>query len=351
MATSQTEYITKGTTDLTVDVNLIQDNSGTNPGDPSTGLAFGDLTCYYRRGGTGALTQLTLVTLADETAAHADGGFVEIDGTNAPGGYRLDLSDAIVATGETSAKVWIAGNTNTMPHVINIILTEVDWQDGDAGGLSRLDAAITTRNDVTPPTVSELNARTLPTASYATLARQLDTASVAAIDDMFDGTGGMTVTLGNIVFNTGDATDTITFGGSGSGDVYSFTRTGAGELFDTDFSAGLRLPLGMASASFDADIASVATLTDQAAMQSDIDDIKAGIILGTAVTGTLSTTQATTDLTGYTDDQLTGRVIIFTGGAAEGEASNITDYASASGLITFDTLMLAPSNTDPFKIV
>lgn len=76
----------------------------------------------------------------------------------------------------------------------------------------------------------------------------------------------------------------------------------------------------------------------------------AGIITGTAATGTLSTTQATTDLTGFADDQLIGRTIVFTGGAADGEATDITDYASASGLLTFTALTTAPGDADPFVI-
>ena len=76
-----------------------------------------------------------------------------------------------------------------------------------------------------------------------------------------------------------------------------------------------------------------------------------GIIIGAAATGTLSTTQATSDLSGYADDQLIGRVIVWTSGNADGEATDITDYANASGLLTFTALTTAPANGDTFKIV
>jgi hypothetical protein len=82
----------------------------------------------------------------------------------------------------------------------------------------------------------------------------------------------------------------------------------------------------------------------------DVQTMVDGIITGTAVTGTLSTTQATSDLTGYADDQLIGRIITWLGGAADGESTDITDYANASGLLTFTALTTAPANTDPFKI-
>lgn len=83
---------------------------------------------------------------------------------------------------------------------------------------------------------------------------------------------------------------------------------------------------------------------------ADIQTMVDGIITGTAVTGTLSTTQCTSSLTGYTDDQLIGRIITFLGGAADGESSDITDYANSGGLLTFNALTVAPANTDPFKI-
>ena len=87
------------------------------------------------------------------------------------------------------------------------------------------------------------------------------------------------------------------------------------------------------------------------AIEVVVDRLNLGIIYGAAATGTLSITQCTSDLTGYTADQLIGRVIIFTSGPADGEATDITDYASAGGLITFTALTLAPENNDTFKIV
>lgn len=76
-----------------------------------------------------------------------------------------------------------------------------------------------------------------------------------------------------------------------------------------------------------------------------------GIIQGTAQTGTLSTTQATTSLTGYADGELVGAEIIFTGGVANGQRSRITAYASAGGLVTYNTITTAPANADTFVVV
>ena len=94
------------------------------------------------------------------------------------------------------------------------------------------------------------------------------------------------------------------------------------------------------------------TLDDAiAVIDANVDDLKLGKIFGVAETGTLAIGSCTSDLTGFTDDQLIGRIIIFTSGPADGEATDITDYASASGLLTFTDLTLAPENGDTFFIV
>ena len=74
------------------------------------------------------------------------------------------------------------------------------------------------------------------------------------------------------------------------------------------------------------------------------------VLMGTAQTGTLSTTQCTTNLTGFADDELIGRVITFYSGTAYGQSSDITDYANSSGLITFTAINTAPANSDGFIV-
>jgi hypothetical protein len=91
--------------------------------------------------------------------------------------------------------------------------------------------------------------------------------------------------------------------------------------------------------------------TDIATIDTVVDNLNLGIIYGTVQAGTLSTTQCTTDLSGYADDDLIGRVVVFTGGAADGIASDITDYASSSGLLTFTAVATSPSAGDTFKLV
>lgn len=83
---------------------------------------------------------------------------------------------------------------------------------------------------------------------------------------------------------------------------------------------------------------------------ADINTMVSGIITGAAETGTLSPTQATTNLVGYNNNQLIGRVITWLSGSAIGESAPIYDYVSTNGLITFKSLTTTPSNTDTFKI-
>ena len=76
------------------------------------------------------------------------------------------------------------------------------------------------------------------------------------------------------------------------------------------------------------------------------------MVSANAVTGTLSTTSFTTDLTEATDDHYIGRVVLFASGALAGQAAVISDYDGTSKLITVqDAMTDAPSNGDDFIIL
>lgn len=69
-------------------------------GQAKTGLAYnspGAVASYVLPGAARAAITLATQTV---TGAHSDGGFVEVDGTNAKGVYRLDLPDAAIASGD-----------------------------------------------------------------------------------------------------------------------------------------------------------------------------------------------------------------------------------------------------------
>ncbi len=73
-------------------------------------------------------------------------------------------------------------------------------------------------------------------------------------------------------------------------------------------------------------------------------------VVGLAVTGTLSVTQASTNLAGYAVGSLIGRVITWGGATVIGQAAVITAYDGA-GLVTWaPALTAAPLNGDDFTI-
>ena len=73
-------------------------------------------------------------------SAHSDGGFVEVDATNMPGVYRLDLPDAVCATGVNSVVVMLKGAANMAPLLLEIQLTDFDLNDASPN-VSVLDMA------------------------------------------------------------------------------------------------------------------------------------------------------------------------------------------------------------------
>ena len=75
------------------------------------------------------------------------------------------------------------------------------------------------------------------------------------------------------------------------------------------------------------------------------------LITGLAETGTLSTTNMTSDLAEATNDHYIGRTVIWTSGVLLGQASDITDYIATDGQLVYTATTEAPSNGDSFVIV
>src|SRR6478752_8432134 len=102
-----------GTTSKTLNL-FIQDSTSTT-GVGKTGLAYNtaSLTAYYVRPRAAAAS----ITLATQTVtgAWSSGGFVEIDATNMPGWYRLDIPNAVLAAGVDSVGVLLKGATGMVP--------------------------------------------------------------------------------------------------------------------------------------------------------------------------------------------------------------------------------------------
>jgi hypothetical protein len=114
-----------------VTINVFIKNKTLNDGSGLTGLAFntGSLTCYYIRPGANA----AIINLATQTVtgAHTAGGFVEVDAANMPGIYRLDLPDAVVASGVGTVQIMLRGAANMADTVVEIQLDLVDnvWDE------------------------------------------------------------------------------------------------------------------------------------------------------------------------------------------------------------------------------
>lgn len=188
------ERVTAGATSHTIDLFLQDSSSATGSGLTGLTHSTSGLTAYYRKGGTGASTAITLATQT-ATGAWTSGGFAEIDATNMPGVYRLDLPNAVIdAAGY--ATVYLQGATNLLQTALRIdckpvpsAVQTIKTDAVDAGalasdavaeiqsGLSTLDAAgvrtavglaaadlDTQLGDI--PTVVEFEARTLESAAY-----------------------------------------------------------------------------------------------------------------------------------------------------------------------------------------
>lgn len=123
-------------------VNIFIADSSSTTGAGLTGLAYNtaSLVAYYSHAGANATaTQINLATLSTITTAWSSGGFKEIDATNMPGWYRLDLPDAVLATSKgRSVAVHLKGAANMAPLPLEIELTGWNNQDSVRGGLTAM---------------------------------------------------------------------------------------------------------------------------------------------------------------------------------------------------------------------
>lgn len=312
-----------------------------------TGLS--SFTVYRSRDG-GTATAMTTPTINETSSANMPGVYellLDEDTTIAAGNDTEEMCLHITATGMAPVTRTIelyrpkitAGNT------LDVTATGaggVDWANVE-GATTAVNLTNTTINlcntttDVTNQVTADVTAISGDTSAANNLEADYDTTGYAKTNS----------TIGTVTNVTNQVTANVT---AVSGD------TAAADNLEADYDGTgynkSNSTIGTCTTNTDMrGTDSAATAANLATVDANVDDIKLGIILGAAQTGTLSTTQATTDLTGYADDQLISRVIVWTSGAAEGEATDITDYASASGLITFTAITTAPGNGDTFKIV
>lgn len=124
-----------GQTDYTVLV-LIRDDAGA----PKTGLTEASVDIAYARVETDndvTTADVTPAALSALTDAHTDWGFEEVSATDHPGLYRLDIADAVFASGAWTAVVSVVG-TGLDPTSIEFVLVAFNPRDGVRLGLTAL---------------------------------------------------------------------------------------------------------------------------------------------------------------------------------------------------------------------
>jgi|SRR4030095_1276573 len=88
------DAVPAGTTSISIEVEMFTESTDV----AVTGLAAAGINASYWRQG-GLRTAITESDLAAVDSAYSAGGWKEVDATNMPGLYRLDVPDAAFATG------------------------------------------------------------------------------------------------------------------------------------------------------------------------------------------------------------------------------------------------------------
>jgi hypothetical protein len=204
--------IKRGSTSVRRLIFIADTSSTTGAGLANLVFNSSNLVAYYYAGDLSNEVQITLVTATLGT--FASGGFVAVDNTNMPGWYEIGIPDAAMDGGNEVA-IQLRGATNMAPVNVYIELDAVDYQDATAFGISRIDAAITSRMATyTQPT--GFLAATFPTTvaspTNITAATGIVLSGVthtgAVIPTVSSVTNGVTVTTNND--KTGYTASTVT---------------------------------------------------------------------------------------------------------------------------------------------
>ena len=373
--------IAPGATDQSIVIRIIDSTDGT-PETAVTSATTG-LDLWYRREGA-ASVDITESNLSALTDAHSDGGMLHIN----DGYYRVDYPDAAFAAGV--AGVQIGGTATGMIVLAPYVELRTDITNYDPPTKAELDSGLAALNDLDAAGVR--SAVGLASANLDTQLSAIDTVVDGIQTDLDNGTDG----LGAIKADT--AAILIDTNELQTDDVPGLIAA----LNDLD-AAGIRTAVGLASANLDTQLDALPTAaenraemdsnsTQLAAIVADTNELQTddvpgliaalndptaaavadavwdearsghttagtfgesfnGVVNGEAATGTLSTTQMTTNLTEATDDHYNGRIVVFITGVLAGQATDITDYTGSTKLITMTALTEAPSNGDRFVIV
>lgn len=225
--------VTAGSTNVSTYFYVTDDVGGTAPGEPSTGLTHTDVTsASYVRQGAARAAAGTLSTLAAADSAHSDGGFKEVDATNAKGLYRFDPPDAAFATGVDSVVVHLVMADGYVASPKEIDILDVDLRDTVRGGLTALPNVVAGGNGGLPlgdasgdVTVATINTGVITATSIAADAIGASELAADAVTEIRDA-----ITGGAYALDT-DANGRIRIvDGTGAGEVN--TSSGAVEVFN-----------------------------------------------------------------------------------------------------------------------
>lgn len=228
-----------GSTSQSVNVFIQASNVSTGAG--LTGLVFNtaSLVAYYTFAGANTTAAvISLQTLAAVNSAWASGGFKEIDATNMPGLYRLDIPDAALAASKgRSVALMLKGAANMAPCLLEIELTAVDNQSA-TNGLGTLNANVLQWNSTN---VSAPATAGIPDVNVKNIDNDAASAS------------------GTVTFPNATLASTTGAVGSVTGAVGSVTGLTAANL---DVAVSTRLAASSYTAPSNASIASIKTKTD-----------------------------------------------------------------------------------------
>jgi hypothetical protein len=215
----QREQIRAGATSQTIDVFVY--NGSLTTGLGLTGLAYnsGSLVASYRKGATGTRTAISLATQT-VGGAYSSGGFVEIDATNMPGWYRLDIPNAAIDTAGRTY-VTLKGATNMVP--VNVI---IDCVLAAADVTHLLGTAW-----LTPATAGT------PDVNTKTLSNNAITASAINADAITDAKVASDVTIASVTGAVGSVTAPVTAGTVSDKTGYALSGAGVQAIWDALTSA------------------------------------------------------------------------------------------------------------------
>lgn len=391
-------------------INVFIQNSGSTTGAGLTGLVYNTsgLTAYYTFTGANAgSTQIVLATLAAVNSSYSSGGFKEIDSTNQPGLYRLDVPNAAIASSKGNiVTIYLQGAANMAPCVAEIELEAVDNQSTGYGlvdvssnvvqwggsniatpnvsGVPIVDIKYTL-GTLSPaaagyvaPDWAHLNAPTstvnlsgTTVGTVTTVTNQLTAAAIATgvWQDSTSGDFTTSSSIGKSLYTSGvvpggsgglfiagsNAGTTVNFTGNLSGSVGSVTAQVTANVTDWAGQATAvdanNLPKVDVEAIHGATLAAIQLALSAQSICSGV--IGSGSTTTSYVTSSISNPSSLTD-----SGQLIGRTIIFLGisansGHVQSQATNITSSTTGSTptIGSTNALTSAPSSGDVFVVL